>query len=201
METDERRLSQYPPPVRLAFGKQKRVFLVPGAGNLRFISKKISGSPASHSRGHTHASGRLPRLAHCIHRTDTSVARMLLGLQFHGKNSYQTDESQMPVETRKYRLRLWQNVIDAKRKWLADNGFTRKQPEARAFLDRWTLYLEKEEFCRIREAVHAFFLISCCTIAVMGRICHGVSWPSTISAPWHRSSPAIHTFPHLRHGA
>jgi len=64
----------------------------------------------------------------------------------HGKNSFQTDERQIPLETRKHRLRLWQIVIDAKRKWLAENGYTRENPTVAAFLDRWRLYLETQEF-------------------------------------------------------
>jgi glycosyltransferase involved in cell wall biosynthesis len=64
----------------------------------------------------------------------------------HGQNSFQTNENQMPVETRKHRLRLWQTVIDAKRRWLTANGFTRKDPLVGPFLDRWSLYLENQEF-------------------------------------------------------
>ncbi len=75
-----------------------------------------------------------------------ALPECLSAYRVHGKNSFQIDETQTPVETTKYKLRLWQIVIDAKRKWLADNGFSREQLEVRAFLDRWALYLEKEEF-------------------------------------------------------
>jgi glycosyltransferase involved in cell wall biosynthesis len=63
----------------------------------------------------------------------------------HGKNSYQVDESQMPIETRKKRVQLAQIVLDAMRKWLADNGY-RKQPFVSCFLNCWSLYMTNERF-------------------------------------------------------
>ena len=36
--------------------------------------------------------------------------------------------------------------MDAMRKWLADNGYTEKQPAVRSLLERWTIYEENEEF-------------------------------------------------------
>ncbi len=64
----------------------------------------------------------------------------------HGENSYQVDESRMPLETRKRRVQLWQIVIDAMRKWLVDNGYTRRQPFVRCFLNYWSLYITGERF-------------------------------------------------------
>jgi glycosyltransferase involved in cell wall biosynthesis len=75
-----------------------------------------------------------------------ALPECLSAYRVHGKNSFQNDETQMPMETRKNRLRLWQTVIDAKRKWLAENGFTRKQPAVRCLLDCWTLFQQKERF-------------------------------------------------------
>lgn len=64
----------------------------------------------------------------------------------HGKNSYQVGESQMPIETRKRRVQLWQIVIDAMSKWLVDNGYTRRQPFVGCFLNYWSLYITGERF-------------------------------------------------------
>jgi len=75
-----------------------------------------------------------------------ALPERLASYRIHGKNSYQVDESQIPVEVRESRFRLWQIVIDAMRKWLADNGYTRKQPAVRLFLDRWTVHQQKERF-------------------------------------------------------
>jgi glycosyltransferase involved in cell wall biosynthesis len=66
--------------------------------------------------------------------------------RIHGKNSYSTSERQIPVETRKSRLHQWQIVFDAMRKWLTNNGYTRKQRPVRSFLDRWTLYFQETQF-------------------------------------------------------
>jgi|SRR5712664_1926500 len=75
-----------------------------------------------------------------------ALPELLTLYRIHGKNSYYADERQMPVELRKSRLQSRQVQVDAMGKWLVDNGFTRKQPAVRAFLDRWTLYQEKDEF-------------------------------------------------------
>ncbi len=82
-----------------------------------------------------------------------AIPEFLTVYRIHGKNSspafaniYHADESQMPIETRQSRLQMWETLINAMRKWLADNGYTRKQLPARALLDCWSLYLEKERF-------------------------------------------------------
>ena len=66
--------------------------------------------------------------------------------RIHRDNSYYAHEQQMPLEMRRARLEMWRIVIPAMFKWLADNGYTRKQRPVRIFLDRWTLYLENQEF-------------------------------------------------------
>src|SRR5258707_1346358 len=43
-------------------------------------------------------------------------------------------------------------------KWLSDNGYTRKQPSVRSFLDRWRLYREAEEFVLRPPGRFHFFL-------------------------------------------
>lgn len=75
-----------------------------------------------------------------------AVPEFLAVYRIHGENSYSTDRQQVPIETSKSRLRMWQIVIEAMRKWLADNGYTRKQAPVRSLLDRWNILLEREEF-------------------------------------------------------
>ncbi|MFI5096534.1 MAG: glycosyltransferase family 2 protein [Candidatus Acidiferrales bacterium] len=82
-----------------------------------------------------------------------AVPESFIVYRIHGENSlpyfanvYQADESQMPIETREARLRRWQIVIDAMRKWLVDNGYTRRQIPVRTFLDCWALWQKKERF-------------------------------------------------------
>jgi glycosyltransferase involved in cell wall biosynthesis len=74
-----------------------------------------------------------------------AVDECLAAYRFHGNNSYHADENEMAAETRKKRFEMKRIQGDAMRKWLADNGFTRKQLAVRAFLDRWTLYEERDE--------------------------------------------------------
>lgn len=75
-----------------------------------------------------------------------AVPEFLAVYRIHGSNFYSAADAQMPLETRKKRLEMWQVVIDAMARWLADNGYTRDQPPVRAFLDRWTLHQEREQF-------------------------------------------------------
>jgi glycosyltransferase involved in cell wall biosynthesis len=75
-----------------------------------------------------------------------AIPECLAVYRFHGNNSYHADEVQMSPAARKQRLEERQVLLDAKRKWLADNGFTREQQPVRDFLDRWTLYQETDAF-------------------------------------------------------
>lgn len=75
-----------------------------------------------------------------------AIPEFLAVYRIHGKNCFYADDRQMPAETRKSRLQKWRILIDAIRKWLAENGYTRRQRPVRNFLDRWTLYMESEEF-------------------------------------------------------
>jgi glycosyltransferase involved in cell wall biosynthesis len=71
-----------------------------------------------------------------------ALSEFLSLYRIHGKNSFFVDEPQIPRSLREYRLLTWQTVVDEMRKWLADNGFTRKQLPVRTFLDRWTAFLD-----------------------------------------------------------
>lgn len=73
-----------------------------------------------------------------------AIPESLALYRIHGANSFYTDEREMSAEARKNRLQKWQTLISAMKKWLAANGYTRKQPPVRAFLNGWTLYERKE---------------------------------------------------------
>lgn len=82
-----------------------------------------------------------------------AIPESLTVYRIHGKNSqpyfanlYQADDGRMPRETRESKTRLWQVVVDAMAKWLADNGYARNQLPVRNFLDRWTLHQQRERF-------------------------------------------------------
>jgi glycosyltransferase involved in cell wall biosynthesis len=75
-----------------------------------------------------------------------AIPEPLTDYRIHGRNSYYANESQMPLEIRKSRAKKDQVLFDAVRKWLADNGYTRKQPPVRLFLDRWSLNFQATQF-------------------------------------------------------
>lgn len=75
-----------------------------------------------------------------------AIPEFLAVYRIHGGNSYFADEQQLPVATRRDRLRMWQVVIDAMHKWLGDNGYTRKQPPVRDFLNLWARHQQTNRF-------------------------------------------------------
>jgi glycosyltransferase involved in cell wall biosynthesis len=75
-----------------------------------------------------------------------AIPEYLAAYRLHGNNSYQVNQLQSLQEATQKRLNLRQILLDAKLKWLADNGFSRNQRPVRDFLDRWTLYQESDEF-------------------------------------------------------
>jgi glycosyltransferase involved in cell wall biosynthesis len=81
-----------------------------------------------------------------FHAPILAIPEFLTMYRIHRKNSYYADARDMPVEMRKARLAMWRLVIPAMFKWLADNGYTRKQRPVRIFLDRWTIFLDNQEF-------------------------------------------------------
>lgn len=66
--------------------------------------------------------------------------------RLHGTNSFYSDERKIPAQALRKRLQQWQILMGAAKKWLADNGRTRKELSVRCFLDRWTLHDEELEF-------------------------------------------------------
>jgi glycosyltransferase involved in cell wall biosynthesis len=75
-----------------------------------------------------------------------AVEEYLTVYRIHGRNQYTTGEPQVSAETSRKRLRMWQVVIGAMRKWLEDHRYSRKQAAVRSLLDRWKLLLQREEF-------------------------------------------------------
>jgi len=68
-----------------------------------------------------------------------AIPEVLAIYRVHGANSHYTSDREVPIETRKSKLRMWQTVIAAMRKWLAENGYTRKLAPVRAMQDHWTI--------------------------------------------------------------
>ncbi|MGC1620312.1 MAG: glycosyltransferase [Candidatus Acidiferrum sp.] len=66
--------------------------------------------------------------------------------RYHGTNSYASTAQEVPLETRKKKLRMWQIVTDAMLTWIAEHGYTRKQRAVKAMIDRWNIIVEREEF-------------------------------------------------------
>ncbi len=75
-----------------------------------------------------------------------AIPEFLALYRIHGSNSYSSDEPQVSIEVRERRIQQWQILIAAICKWLACNGYPRKQPPVGSLLDRWTLYMESERF-------------------------------------------------------
>lgn len=75
-----------------------------------------------------------------------AIPELLSVYRIHGNNCYYAEDLQMPVEVRKSRIQRWGILMRAMTKWLADNGYTRRQLAVRNFLDRFTLYMQSEEF-------------------------------------------------------
>jgi glycosyltransferase involved in cell wall biosynthesis len=76
-----------------------------------------------------------------------AIPEVLAVYRIHGTNSYSTDEGQTPIAATKKRLQMWQIVIEAMHKWLANNGYSDKQPPMRSFLARWSLLgLQEAQF-------------------------------------------------------
>ena len=75
-----------------------------------------------------------------------AIPEVLAIYRVHGANSHYTSDRDVPIETRKSKLRIWQTVIAAMRKWLAENGYTGRLAPVRAMQLHWTILLEREEF-------------------------------------------------------
>jgi hypothetical protein len=75
-----------------------------------------------------------------------AVPESLTVYRIHGKNSYTGIEEKPASESRRRKLQMWTVLFDEMRAWLSNKGYTREQPAVRELLDRWTLYLQSEQF-------------------------------------------------------
>jgi glycosyltransferase involved in cell wall biosynthesis len=147
METGERRESKFPPLISGSLYDDPKIFLwYAGPGTCASFRRKFVEQLLPIPENiRMLADGYLGSLIVLI-APILAVPECLAAYRFHGKNAYHSDENQMPVETRKNRLEMFQPVIQAMRKWVADNGYTRQQRAVRIFLDRWTLFQQTHQF-------------------------------------------------------
>lgn len=75
-----------------------------------------------------------------------AIPEALAIYRIHGTNAHFTSGNQARIDPAKSKLGVWQIVVATMRKWLADNGYTRKQAPVRAMMDLWEIMLEQEEF-------------------------------------------------------
>jgi glycosyltransferase involved in cell wall biosynthesis len=147
METGERRVSKFPAMISgSAFEDPEKFVRYAGPGTCasfrRSFLERLLPIPESIRML---ADGYLGSLIVFV-APILAVPECLAAYRFHGKNSFHAEEGEMPSEMRKARLAMWRIVVPAMFKWLADNGYTRKQRPVRIFHDRWNLYLENQEF-------------------------------------------------------
>jgi glycosyltransferase involved in cell wall biosynthesis len=70
------------------------------------------------------------------------VPDMLTLYRIHGKNSYTKVGLKESREDKTKQLKMWQILADAMAQWLSDNGYNHRNRAVRAFLDRWSLFLD-----------------------------------------------------------
>jgi hypothetical protein len=66
--------------------------------------------------------------------------------RIHGQNGYSIVQPQVPVEIAKNRLQMRTILMEAMKRWLASNGYSRTQIPVRVFLNHWHFALEAEAF-------------------------------------------------------
>ncbi len=95
-----------------------------------------------------------------------AIPEILAIYRIHGENSHYMIGGQASREARERKLQMWRTVNEATRRWLAVNGYSKKQPIVRFFLDRWALHEENQEFAleppgRLRFFLHLLRYIRC----------------------------------------
>ena len=75
-----------------------------------------------------------------------AVPEFLTMYRIHRKNSYYVDATQIPAPIIGGRLEMWQIVIDTMGKWLFDNGYSKRDPPVRDFLNLWTRHQQMNRF-------------------------------------------------------
>jgi glycosyltransferase involved in cell wall biosynthesis len=75
-----------------------------------------------------------------------AIPEALTVYRIHGKNCYTGVEERIAPESRRRKWQMWAVLFDEMRDWLANSGYTRQQTAVRDLLDRWTLYLQSDQF-------------------------------------------------------
>jgi glycosyltransferase involved in cell wall biosynthesis len=70
------------------------------------------------------------------------IPDLLTLYRIHGKNSYTNVGLKESREDKIKKLKMWQILVDAMTKWLSDKGYAHRDSAVRAFLGRWSLFLE-----------------------------------------------------------
>lgn len=146
IETKERRESQFPLISGSPFDSLEKFVLYDGPGtSVSFRRKFLDRLLPIPESIRMLADGYLDLLIVFV-APIRAVPECLAAYRFHSQNAFHAEESEMSVEIRKKRLQMFQILNEAMRKWLADNGYTRKQPAVRYFLDRWTHNQQRRRF-------------------------------------------------------
>jgi glycosyltransferase involved in cell wall biosynthesis len=146
MQSNERRPSKFRPISGSLFENEEEFFWYHPPGTCASFRRKFLEQVLPAPEGlRTQADGYIGALIIFV-APILAIPECLATYRFHGKNLYHAEESQTPVDVLRNRMPMRRILVAAMRKWLAENGFTRKQSPVRSFLDRWTLYQESDEF-------------------------------------------------------
>lgn len=75
-----------------------------------------------------------------------AIPEVLAIYRIHGKNHFYSDDKRVLAEDRKKRLEMREILVEAMHKWLARNGYTKRQLPVWIFFNSWDLYLQSERF-------------------------------------------------------
>jgi glycosyltransferase involved in cell wall biosynthesis len=146
MKTGERRVSKFPPLISGSpYSDLKRFVWYAGPGTCvsfrrKFLERLFPIPEEIRMLADGYLGSLIVFLAPIL-----AVREPLSGYRFHGNNSYRADATQA-LETRRKRLPLYEIEFAAMRRWLEANGYTRREPYTRLFLDCWSVFLEGERF-------------------------------------------------------
>ena len=75
-----------------------------------------------------------------------AIPDVLAIYRIHGENHFYADDRRALIEIKKKKLEMRRVLVDAMHKWLADNGYTKRQLPVRIFFSSWDLFLQSEGF-------------------------------------------------------
>lgn len=75
-----------------------------------------------------------------------AITEPLTLYRIHGRNSYYSRDEQLALQDRQARLQMWQTLVAAMYSWLDHSALTGQRSAVRAFVDRWTLFLDGMQF-------------------------------------------------------